>query len=366
MKKTLLCLTLLSSGFYFGQTPITLTTSDIPIVGTRILNVNDLDLIGINVGSAGANQTYNLSGLVSSTLDSTNYISTSSTIHASNFLESNLTMLNLPDTNYTFLKTTSSSVELVGMLMASPLGSGPALNLVADNPIQQMIFPATYETAFTDVGTLNSNVIPFYLELSADPLTYVDSFKVNSTVDISSNIDGWGTLMTPLGSFNVLRQKVVNINTLSVQGYTVVEIFPGVPFGTWAPFLDSITTTITYTYLTNTTAGTPFILAEITTDENDVVTAANYSMIYNPAGIIETNNNIISEMYPNPSTDVVNIKANDKIETLNVYSEDGKLIYNRNINSENYSLNISSFNTGIYFVEISTSKGREVKRINKI
>jgi len=173
-------------------------------------------------------------------------------------------------------------------------------------------------------------------------------------------------LTTPVGTFNILRQKVVNVNTLSVQGYTVIEIVPGFPFGSWQPFLDSVTTTITYTYLTNTAVGTPFILAEITTDQNDAVTAASYSMVYNPAGIIETSNDIVSELYPNPSNDVVNIKAIDKIEMLNVYAEDGKLIYNRGINSDNYQLNISSFKTGIYFVEITTPKGREVKRINKI
>lgn len=365
MKKIVLCIATFLSVCSFGQTPINLTNTDIPVVGTRILTVNDLDLIGINVGSPGANQTFNLAGLVTSSLDSTNFISTSSTAYASTFVGSNLTMLNLPDTNYTFLKTTASTVEMVGMIMANPFGSGPALNLVADNPIQQMSFPATYQTAFTDAGTLNSNTIPFYLEISEDPVSYIDSFKVNSNVSINSEMDAWGTLLTPVGTFNVLRQKVINVNTLAVQGYLVVEIF-GFPVGSWQPFLDSVTTTITYTYLTNTNANTPFILAEITTDENDVVTGASYSMVYNPAGIIETNNHILSDIFPNPSTDIVTIKAIDKIETLNVYAEDGKLIFNRNINSDTYSLTISSFKTGIYFVEIFTSKGREVKRINKI
>ncbi len=87
----------------------------------------------------------------------------------------------------------------------------------------------------------------------------------------------------------------------------------------------------------------------------------------NPTGINDLpNDNLEIQFYPNPSTDAINIKAIDKMETLNVYAEDGKLIYNRNINSDNYLLNISSFETGIYFVEITTTKGREVKRINKI
>lgn len=365
MKKNVLILISLTGLLNFGQAQITLTSTDIPLVGTRILNVKDLDLVNVNIGEAGTGKTYDLSGLVSSSLDSTNYISTSSTPYAGGFPSSNLTMLNLPDTNYTFLKTTSSSVELVGVLMANPFEAGAYINLVANDPVQQMSFPATYQTAFTDTGTLKSNVIPYYLELNSSPLTYIDSFKIKSKVNINSEIDAWGSLITPVGTFNVLRQKVTNIDTLSVQGYTVIEFF-GVPIGSWQPFFDTVTTSITYTYLTNTNTNTPFILAKITTDQNGMVTEASYSMVYNPAGIIETNNNIVSELFPNPSAEIVNIKANDKIEILNVYAEDGKLIYNRTINSENYSLNISSFKTGVYFIEITTSKGREVKRINKI
>jgi hypothetical protein len=364
MKKIILISSLFAKICVFGQTPITLTSSDIPVVGTRILNVNDFNLININVGNAGINQNYDFSNLVSSTLDSTNYIATSSTNYATTFPTSNLTMLNLPDSNYTFIQTTSNSIDVLGMLMPNPFMEGEPLRLVADNPIQQMSFPATYETSFTSSGIMKSNAVPFYFELDAS--TYIDSFRLNLGVSNNSQIDGWGTLTTPVGTFNVLRQKSTNVNTINVEGHSVSEPFPGFILKLWLPFLDSVTTTTTYTYLTNTNTNTPFILAEITTDENDVVTEANYSMVYNPAGIIETSNFIISEIYPNPSSDVINIKAIDKIETLNVYAEDGKLIYNRNINSENYSLNISSFKSGSYFIEISTSKGREVKRINKI
>ena len=110
----------------------------------------------------------------------------------------------------------------------------------------------------------------------------------------------------------------------------------------------------------------PSLIAEITQNFQGVVTSANYSKIYNPAGIIETNNNIIKEMFPNPSSDFVNIDAIEKINVLNVYDEEGKLVYNRNVDNNTYELNVSSFTTGIYFVEIITSNGREVKRINKI
>ncbi len=58
-------------------------------------------------------------------------------------------------------------------------------------------------------------------------------------------------------------------------------------------------------------------------------------------------------IHPNPSNDYLNIKALNQLETIKIYTTNGQLIYTENqINQKNYTINLSNFSKGIYFVKI--------------
>jgi len=60
---------------------------------------------------------------------------------------------------------------------------------------------------------------------------------------------------------------------------------------------------------------------------------------------------IIINIYPNPSSSIINIKANNIIKTIELYSITGELINNINtINSKEYKINTASLSSGIYFI----------------
>ncbi|AXB55920.1 T9SS type A sorting domain-containing protein [Flavobacterium fluviale] len=68
-----------------------------------------------------------------------------------------------------------------------------------------------------------------------------------------------------------------------------------------------------------------------------------------------------SSVYPNPSSDIVNIDLNQDLtlQKVNIYNTLGQLIKTENSNS----ISVSSLSTGVYFFEIITDRGKETKTV---
>ncbi|MEI6436549.1 MAG: T9SS type A sorting domain-containing protein, partial [Bacteroidota bacterium] len=79
-------------------------------------------------------------------------------------------------------------------------------------------------------------------------------------------------------------------------------------------------------------------------------------------GINELTKNQIM-IYPNPATEIVNVKSDFNITSLDVMSYAGQTVFvNRDVNAKTARINVSTFATGVYFVKVSTSEGvRTVK-----
>jgi len=68
-------------------------------------------------------------------------------------------------------------------------------------------------------------------------------------------------------------------------------------------------------------------------------------------------------VYPNPAKDHLNITADVIINNVMVYNFAGQVIVNENVKAQNYVLNASQLNPGVYMVRIDTEKGTTTKRI---
>ncbi|HZK76855.1 MAG TPA: T9SS type A sorting domain-containing protein [Candidatus Kapabacteria bacterium] len=156
---------------------------------------------------------------------------------ATNVLE--LTAPTGADTIFSFLKITPTAVWGLG---SSIHASGGYQNLTGDNPGQETnVFPMTYQTSwqstFTEIDSFPGS------GTAATFTTYQDSYVV----------DGWGTLITPAGSFQTLREK---------EDDTVTH------------YSGSGTVTGGYTYTWYTADG--FSPASIDADQTGTVIAARY------------------------------------------------------------------------------------------
>ena len=70
-------------------------------------------------------------------------------------------------------------------------------------------------------------------------------------------------------------------------------------------------------------------------------------------------------LYPNPSKDIVNIKANATITSVQLYDVQGRLLQTKKVNDVDVQLDISVQPSGLYFVKITTENGAKVEKLVK-
>ena len=87
--------------------------------------------------------------------------------------------------------------------------------------------------------------------------------------------------------------------------------------------------------------------------------AVNYVTVMT-TGIDENNDKVA--LFPNPTTGNVTIQANG-MRRITVVSVLGQVVYDTELNADNYVLNMGQFNAGLYMVRVYTENGMAVKRV---
>ncbi len=70
-----------------------------------------------------------------------------------------------------------------------------------------------------------------------------------------------------------------------------------------------------------------------------------------------------TELFPNPATDVVNVRSDYTINTITIYNHVGQEVAKQDVNSMNFQVNTANYTSGLYFFQIDTEEGRIAKRI---
>lgn len=77
------------------------------------------------------------------------------------------------------------------------------------------------------------------------------------------------------------------------------------------------------------------------------------------AGVNE--NTISASVYPNPASDVLNIKLNENAISVSILGMDGKVISTESVNSNSVAVNVSNLVSGVYFYEVVAANGATVR-----
>ena len=91
----------------------------------------------------------------------------------------------------------------------------------------------------------------------------------------------------------------------------------------------------------------------------------NYSdtLYYGSVGEIESEG-YTSSIYPNPTTKYLEISASEKINKIEIYNLEGKLLETKTLNHQNMTrLDLGKFKNGTYFIKLSTFNQSDVKKI---
>ncbi|HXD94654.1 MAG TPA: T9SS type A sorting domain-containing protein, partial [Bacteroidia bacterium] len=218
--------------------------------------------------------------------------------------------------------------------------------------------------------------------------TWINS---NSTIGLTSTGVGNIPCFMAINPNNVVNSSIVNVTPSEngcvgpVSAFTIsVYPFPTLTVTTNHPFMlcvgDSAILTAsganTYnwnpSYNLNSNTGAVVIAQPVSNTIYTVTGSSNYGCIStdtitqfvnNCTGINTFANNINITLYPNPNNGnfVIETNQTDK-QTLQILDVTGKLILQQTINGKT-TIDASSLDNGIYFVQINTSQGLFTKKI---
>ena len=70
-------------------------------------------------------------------------------------------------------------------------------------------------------------------------------------------------------------------------------------------------------------------------------------------------------MYPNPAESEIHIKAENTINSIQLFDVQGRLLVTKMSNEYAQTIDLSNYASGIYFITISTSVGKQTQKIIK-
>ena len=281
MKITLLLIIAMLGAALATTAQITINRSDLGnLVGKQVIRANDsTNLNLLSLGSAGANQNWDLTGIGNDYMDSMSFINPTGISFTNNFPTATLAVNQ--QGMIVYLYDNNSVLDILGVrgvFMAPDTLIGPFTP-----PQKQMTFPFTYNTTFSGQ---TKRVVQF--PYSSIPM--VDSIKLIGHISYTSLIDGWGNVTTPSGTFPSLRRKYTSYETDSMFVHT--------PWMGWQSYdTPTIDTSIEYSW---SSQHIPFI-ADIVTDWNGSIKSANYLVSTTMGFITPSTNTVTIDMSANIS-----------------------------------------------------------------
>ncbi len=276
----------------------------------------------INPGNAGANQTWNLSAMVGTSLLSTSYVIPSSTPNGSSFPNSNIAW-SIPSSSVSYYKTSSSALQYYGLASGS-------LIMPYSNPEEILHYPFTYNNSYSD----NWNTVFFN-----GAYTFYRRGVTNVTAD------GYGTLITPSGTYNdVIRVHLVQ--SYQDSAYIGVPYIVNYQNNEYRWYKEGMHIQVANVYTITITGGSTTTGASYLTSN---------SAIDQPAVSINS-----TLFFPNPASDQiycnVQLKENEKIEVVlfNTMSQKmGKTYTWDGVKGENLmNIDLNDSPEGVYFAQI--------------
>ena len=324
-------------GSSFGQ--ISLLSSDLTSIGDQIVRYIDT-IPTYGPGNAGANQTWDFSSAVIEDTATTNVVATASTPYASTFSGSDYAMTGAT-ASYLYFTHTSANLITNGAA-GDLLETGEIIEAPFSDALVLHVFPRTYGSYFNDT---------YAFQAEADGAAFnVYRIRVTHTGHVYDTTDGYGTLITPTGTYDALRVKSTDFTTDVVE----VKLASFLP---WTPFTTVQDTSVSYSWHAK--------------EEMLAIAEYAYDSIGNPArftfstvppvvstAIADAENDSKLKLYPQPATNTLcndGLAASDSYQA-EVYSVNGKMILTEHLRGD--CLDVERLTAGMYILRLSELNGR--------
>lgn len=232
-----------------------------------------------------------------------------------------------------FSRNTSDSLTLVGYSMVI---SGQELPVKSDTIETKYKFPLHFGDSYSSRG---------YTQLDMNPI-YNAQWRQHRARH--TEVDGWGQLLTPYGTFDVLRIHHVIAETDSF--YVVLN-----NFGFWVPI--QVPETHIYEWRA---AGQREPILQVNTaialNQEQITDVMYRDLFIQTAGLSESSMQV--HLYPNPVNDQLRFSATHPVNGYHIYSTDGRLISSESFGAT-YSQTIAlpPLQTGTYYLLLESDLG---------
>lgn len=335
---------------------ITVTDSDIISVGDIFYQaVDSMPSNSITVGNSGANQTWDFSSLQDMEVDIIEVISPAGTPYENIHPDANICVE--MDGDLLYLDKTSSGVEMVGFV---------------DLPVNVLMIPLplTYNLIYQDgpntimdsvlvnIGLFDNSLAPV---ISLNPLhDQIDSLKINATITSNFNVDAWGNVTIPLGSYDALRLKVEEATTTQFSVYCSAGGLAGGWFSAETFFPIETEIANRYQWWSNNPMFN-FMLAELEVDSLGDVEFVTFLTENQTTAVNDLLSNSVS-VFPNPTSDKIIVNTDLNNCNYELVDVKGSVITSDNFNY-NTEIDLSKNAKGIYFLNLKSQNEIITKKI---
>lgn len=294
----LLFLIVLTYSPIFGQ--ITVQNITIPKVGDTLRTATDNLPSNINITSPGPNQTWDFSNLVAPFVTETVLLNPSQGMSSAEFPTATYLVKQSDNAEFYFRNTNNQTLQL-GFTGDAPGGLG--INVVAKYVPPQV----EKQTPMSYGDQLSSNTsidIPFSSSIIPDSILNQlpirpDSIRISATFTIETNVDAWGKLSIPGGTYDVLRQKRTTIANRKLEiKSNALPVWIDVTTAFPLPGITGLDTTVVYEFWSN-----------VAKEAIAIVSVAGVQSTQATGVTFKADSNVITSAYTKPTTKTGNIHA---------------------------------------------------------
>ena len=273
------------------------------------------------------------------------------------------------DVNTTQMVRIGGGVEIFGLSFVTAY---------SDQHITQIV-PLTYPNTASDTYkwkySEHIDSVPFLRALldsvAGSVTSNTDSIRMTLNGREVREVDAFGTCMMSDSTYDVLRQKVLNIITLKAEVYATAF-----GFGTWVDITSTLNgslpialpnndTTIYYDYLVEGLKQ-PLVHLQLDRTNSFVVNIQYLQGDTTTIGVQYIADELDVNIFPNPTTSIINIATNDLPENgyhLHIVDMTGRIVLQKNnIREENYQLPVAHLPNGHYVVVMRNKEYKIIKR----
>jgi hypothetical protein len=278
MRKAMYTL-LISTLFYvFSFAQITIDATTFPVAGDTLMNYFTVNPPDLDLLQPGEDLFWDFSALSSNNEVDVVFLEASEGLGSDNFPNADLVSI-IPPNNERYLVVTAGEVAEVGFIGFDPI-------IQSFSIVTRYSEPYVLQRAPLQYGDMNTTMTEILSSFPFDsiPDTLVmglpirpDSIRVRVSISQESEVDAWGNLKIPAGTFEVLREHTLENRTTSVDAYTGL-------FG-WQDVTDLISTILPNPEILNPILSEAFVfrsnmnkspIASITVDTNGTATQVQF------------------------------------------------------------------------------------------